>query len=98
MLGVVVLRDEVARLKVWGRRMINYRTGEVLVLGENRSALMQWLVANYGMQVQLHSVIPWRPEVHAPSLSMYSLVRMFPYRLQNKLGALLAGVPVKGTW
>lgn len=48
---MVVLRDEVVRLQVWGRRMMNYRTGEVLLLGEYRGALMQWLVANYGTQV-----------------------------------------------
>ena len=47
----MVLRDELARRRVWGRRMVNYRTGRVVVLGPDRGALMQWTVANYGTQV-----------------------------------------------
>lgn len=50
-LALVVIRDELVSRRVWGRRMLNYRTRQVVVLGPDRGALMQWVVANYGSQV-----------------------------------------------
>ncbi len=38
---------------MWGRRLVNYRTGRVVVFGADRGVAAQWVVANYGPQVGL---------------------------------------------
>ncbi len=52
-LAIALILDDMSARRMWGRQMVNYRTGRVVSFGADRGVAAQWIVANYGPQVAL---------------------------------------------
>ena len=48
---MALVLDELASRRMWSRQLVNYRTGQVVVMGADWGIAAQWIIANYGPQV-----------------------------------------------
>ncbi len=53
---MALVLDEMASRRMWSQQLVNYRTGQVAVLGTDWGVTAQWIMGNYGPQVHAASI------------------------------------------
>ena len=48
---MALILDDMSARRMWSRKLVNYRTGRVVVFGADKGVAAQWIIANYGPQV-----------------------------------------------